>query len=628
MTVALSPIDRVLEKLPDAKRNGSGWIARCPAHDDRNPSLSISEGDDGRVLLHCHAGCSHSEVLKALGLTESDLFVHDNRRNRHHPPPKPPQIPSPQEPKPKSKLGPIVATYDYHDATGSLAFQVTRHDPKTFLQRIPNGGGGWIWKSHPQPRPIYRLPHVNTVSAGAFVFVVEGEKDTDRLANEGLVATTIAGGAEKAHTADLMPLHGRDVVILPDNDDAGRDHARQLTGLLDGEAASLRVVELEGLPAKGDVSDWLDAGHDAEELVRLAEEAELWAPTTSNDGEQFDPSDAPEPELIELSTITPTSVSWLWPGRIAEGKLTLVAGDPGLGKSFLTIDLASRVSTGTGWPDFPGRRIDAGDVVLLSAEDSPADTIVPRLMAAGADLNRVKLLKGVIRRKGDASLRDEFDLTADLDVLRRALSKCDRPRLVIVDPVSAYLGRTDSHVNAEVRRALAPLGELAEELGVAIVAVSHLNKGSGGNAVYRVTGSLAFTAAARAVFVVTRDDLDHDRRLLLPVKNNLGPDRDGLAYTLRATTTGLPSLAWEAGPVTVSANDALGDARSRSGSAEDDAAAFLREALQDGPLPANEIKAQADQAGHAWGGAVKRAKSAAGVESVREGGQWIWRLKP
>ena len=169
-------------------------------------------------------------------------------------------------------------------------------------------------------------------------------------------------------------------------------------------------------------------------------------------------------------------------------------GDPGLGKSVLSLDLAARVSTGAPWPHAAGRS-DIGDVLILSAEDDPADTIVPRLMAVGADLNRIFILKGV--KKGDQV--QYFSLAEDLLALEAALTS--QTRLIIIDPISAYLGETDSHVNTSVRSVLAPLAELASKTGAAVLAISHLNKGQGA-AIYRVQGSIAFTAAARAVWAV------------------------------------------------------------------------------------------------------------------------------
>lgn len=194
----------------------------------------------------------------------------------------------------------------------------------------------------------------------------------------------------------------------------------------------------------------------------------------------------------------------MWQGRIALGKLTLLAGDPGLGKSLLTIALAAHVTCSTPWPvdrtPCPG-----GKVLLLSAEDDVEDTIRPRLDAAGADPSRVYALEAVFDVNGEGTRRRRMlNLARDIECLDEVLSSGGF-RLVIVDPVSAYLGGVDTHRNADIRVVLAPLAELAARHKVAMVCVSHLTKGAGTSAIYRATGSIAFVAAARAAYVVTRD---------------------------------------------------------------------------------------------------------------------------
>lgn len=167
------------------------------------------------------------------------------------------------------------ATYDYRDETGSLLYQVCRYPRKQFLQGRPNGAGGWVWNLKGVPRVLYRLAEL-LAAPDATIYVAEGEKDADRLAREGLVATTNSGGAGKWRKEYAQALQGRDVVILPDNDDAGRKHGQQVARSLHGVARSVKVVDLPGLPEKGDVSDWLAAGHTVEELKAIVEAAPVW----------------------------------------------------------------------------------------------------------------------------------------------------------------------------------------------------------------------------------------------------------------------------------------------------------------------------------------------------------------
>ena len=352
-----------------------------------------------------------------------------------------------------------------------------------------------------------------------------------------------------------------------------------------------------------------------------------------------DESDAEScgPVVINLADVQPKSVQWLWPGRFALGKLTLLAGDPGLGKSLLTLDMAARVSTGSPWPDAPDVAIDIGGVVLLNAEDDVADTIRPRLDAAGADVQRINLIRAV-RRRPQFDTDDDgqpdpvempFDLRYNLPALASTIEATPDCQLVVIDPITAYLGGIDSHKNAELRGLLAPLSDLASRHRVAVVAVTHLNKNSAGPAIYRSMGSLAFVAAARAVWAVTKDADDPHRRLVLPVKINLAADVLGLAYEIRSAESGETAVvAWEPDPVEVSADEALGSDRGHADDGED-AASWLREALNDGELPAAEVLRQGRANGFTDKATRKAFKSIGGTrrrEGFGPGGIWYWKL--
>ncbi|NUQ46866.1 MAG: hypothetical protein HUU22_12645 [Phycisphaerae bacterium] len=245
------PLQNVLSRLAGVRKCGDGHEARCPGHDDQHASLSVALGDDGRVLLHCHAGCAPVAVCKAMGLRLGDLFPPNNNGDGH---------------------ARIEATYDYRDTAGELVFQVVRYERKQFKQRRPDGNGGWSWKLGRTPRVLYRLPELLAAGPDERVFVVEGEKDADRLASAGLIATCNPGGAGKwKKMSDDSALHGRRVVIIPDKDTAGRDHAADVAMRLQNRAAEIRIVELPG--AGKDASDWFDAGGTVDELLRLVEAA-------------------------------------------------------------------------------------------------------------------------------------------------------------------------------------------------------------------------------------------------------------------------------------------------------------------------------------------------------------------
>ena len=210
---------------------------------------------------------------------------------------------------------------------------------------------------------------------------------------------------------------------------------------------------------------------------------------------------------------------------IATGKLTLIVGDPGLGKTFLTLDISSRVSRGSQFPD--GASCESGEVIFATVEDGAADTIRPRLDLLGADVSRVFHFEGIGGSKGEVQ---PFLLDRHISQLDAALSEHDNVRLVVFDPISGFMGATDSHKNAEVRGTLSPLAKLADKHNVAVVAISHLTK-SQGKSIYRAIGSIAFVAAARAAWAVVEDQHNDRRRLFLPIKNNLA-DATGLAFEI------------------------------------------------------------------------------------------------
>lgn len=478
---------------------------------------------------------------------------------------------------------------------------------------------------------LYELQRVMEV---ARVITCEGERDADTvnswLADLGItdmIATTTPNGAGDVKADYLAPLAGKAMVYPSgDNDKGGRNYLAQCAERLRGQVPDLRILSVP--ESAKDWTDWRERGATAHDFHRLLNDAPMWTP---------DGAKPPEPVRVlyrRASEIAARPISWHWPGRIAKGKVSLIAGNPGLGKSQVTIDMAATTSTGRRWPD--GTTCEIGNVVILSAEDDPSDTIRPRLEAAGADLTRVFLLDAVRDDTGvPGVVPRSFDLTTDLAKLATMLTAIGGASLIIIDPVTAYLGSTDSHKNAEVRALLSPLAELAVEHRAAIVAVSHFNKAANTEALMRVTGSLAFVAAARAAYVVAPDPENEARRLFLPLKNNLGNDRTGLAFTVAATQIASPAgqidtsrVVWEAEPVTTTATEAMrppiqDDERSEL----DDAKAFLQELLKDGPLSSKQIQADTEGAGHTWR-TMRRAQKDLGVVAYKSGMRegWLWRL--
>ncbi len=336
-----------------------------------------------------------------------------------------------------------------------------------------------------------------------------------------------------------------------------------------------------------------------------------------------------QPEEIGklLSGVEPEEVSWLWPSWLALGKLALVDGDPGLGKSAMTLDLAARVSIGETFPD--GAGCEPGGVVLLSAEDGLADTIRPRLDAAGADTSKILALATVPDENGHDRL---LSIPEDLALIEKGIRRVGA-RLVVVDPLMAFLsGDTNSHRDQDVRRALAPLAGLAERTGAAVLVIRHLNKAAANNPLYRGGGSIGIIGAARMAFVVGKDPRDENRRVLASTKNNLAMPAASLMFGLEEAESGSVRVNW-LGQSEVSAKDLLATPQDQEhADARSEAVEFLNEVLADGPVAASQVKEEAEDAGISER-TLARAKKIVGVMSYREGktgergkGQWLWKL--
>ena len=294
--------------------------------------------------------------------------------------------------------------------------------------------------------------------------------------------------------------------------------------------------------------------------------------------------------VITVADVESERVSWLWPGWLPFGKLVSLAGDPGLGKSTVALDLAARISTGDPMPD--GSTIEqARDVLILSAEDSLADVIRPRLEAAGADLGRVHVLPAVRDEEGE--LRPPT-LPDDVSRIEEAAERRE-VGLIIVDPLSAFLGGSiDSHKDHDVRRALAPLSMLAESTGACVLVIRHWGK-SAGKSIYRGLGSIAFIGAARVGVVVAEDpDPEHEgRRVIAVEKSNLAAKPEPLAYHLvSADEHGCARISW-AGPVSYSPDELAAPRADSDRSKTEEAVAFLLNRLEDAPAASKGVKADA-----------------------------------
>ena len=502
-----------------------------------------------------------------------------------------------------------------HPATGEKWIRPMRHTAD---------GMGYEMGEPPAPpngKPLYRLRDL-TINPDAVVIVCEGEKAADALTRIGCVATT-SGGAQSAAAADWSPLAGRRILIWPDFDEPGAQYGRDVAAKLQGIAAEVRIIDVAalGLPPKGDAAEWLQAHPQAK-----ASDVPALSALPVAEGEA--PSGV---ELVCAADLEPQPVSWVWPGWLAAGKLHILAGAPGTGKTTLALAVIAAITSGRPLPD--GHIPKRGRAVIWSGEDDPADTLVPRLLAAGAELSRVQFI-GEVRSKG---ARYPFDPAEDVPLLVERLERDRDVSIILIDPIVSAVA-SDSHKNAEVRRGLAPLVEMAAQVGAALIGVTHYSKGTAGrDPLERVTGSVAFGALARIVWGTVRQpgrDDTNRRMTLARAKSNLGPDGGGFAYEFEQAEPrpGIVTSRIRWGETLEgTARELLAEPQpDGEGGSIDDAVGFLRSLLEDGPMPTKQVQAEATGAGHAWK-TIRYAKDRLGVEARRDGGlgkagRWVWAL--
>jgi hypothetical protein len=479
-----------------------------------------------------------------------------------------------------------AVTHDYRDESGALLFQVVRKPNKVFRQRRPDGRDGWVWNLQGVRLVLYRLPELLAADPAEPVFVVEGEKDVDGLRALGFAATTNPQGPGKWLAEYSVALRGRQVVAIPDNDGAGRSHMEEVARSVYGLGIPVTVLVLPGLPPKGGVSDWIAAGGTGDGLRRLVSETQPWTPARSVIA-------AARACVVTMADVRPERVDWLWPGRIPRGKITLLEGDPGLGKSTVAYDLAARLSSARPMPGL-ATPATAADAIIISHEDGLGDTVRPRLEAAGADLRRVHAVKGF----GLDGTERLPVLPADVPIIE-AIVEQHAAALLIIDPLFAYLGsEIDTFKDHDVRAALVTLAAMAERTRVAVLIVRHLNKRSGGPAIYRGGGSIGIIGLARSGLLVAPDPDDSAGRVLASVKNNLATGIPSMRWRLVPEDNGAARVEW-LGLSSHTAETLLanceGEPEERS--ALDEACAFLKDALAGGEVEVQEVRRRAAQAG-------------------------------
>jgi len=633
---ATDALPRLLERLKRVQPvGGDRWIASCPVpghgqgRGDVHPSLSVARGNGSGPLIKCHAGCATEDVLAAVGLTWSDLLPPRGTRKpaadkASRATAEARRAVSESSDKSGATEKSVVTEYPVRSVAGELIAVHLRTDlaggRKKFWWRLPDGTLG-LGGRPVSSLPLYGSERLRDLAPDEPVVIVEGEKGASALVAAGIPAVgTVTGASGTPGDEALRPLLGRTVYLWPDADEPGRRHMDRIgAALLRLGHRDVRVITWQGAPASGDAADLLALEGGLDEVHALLDEARPFK--AAGQGEE------PVPLFVKSALeIVPKPVSWLWPNRLPLGKLVIIAGEPGRGKSRLALSIAATVSKGGSWPALEGSCVP-GEVLIANFEDDVEDTSIPRLQAEGADLSKIRFFIAVPDPNGPRAL----DLGRDADRIAKYLELYPATRLLIVDPISAILGGIDSHKNAEVRAVLHPLADVARRYNVCVVAITHLSKAGNTRALHRVIGSVAFTAAARVAFLVTRDEDDPEgrRHLFLSMKNNLGEDQAGLSFSTDTVTlsSGIraPRIVW-GGRVTVTADESVAPPDEERG-AINEAVDFLRDLLAEGPVEARQVMTEAKKAGISQRTLI-RAKEKLRVKSGRLGfGPWRWELR-
>lgn len=590
------------------KRSGADQVdATCPAHDDQTPSLSVRyDRTGGKVLVNCHTGCSPDDIVAALGLTWSDLFD-----------PKPEQD--------RARRPEVVATYDYTDEHGEVVFQKLRYFPKDFRVRRPDGRGGWTWRIGDAPRVLYRLPELRAaIAAGRPVLIVEGEKDADRVAEQlGLAATCNYEGAAsdgqrpKWRAGYTEQLRGARVLVVADHDEAGHAHARAVAAALQGVAEQVRVFRPAVDEPKADMTDHLDAGHGLEDLVPLDDEP--------------DSSDVPLRRLkvTKASDIVMRRIRWLWALRIVLGGLTLLAGREGIGKSTVAAWLCAAVTGGELDGELDGK---PRTVVYVNSEDARDYTIVPRLRAAGADLDRVIFVDAVMPGDDGREYESSLVLPGDAQLLADIVIE-HQAALVVLDAATSTIdSRLDGDRDRQMRQGLEAIGrDIGERTGAAVLGIVHFGKRDSSDTGKLILGSIAWSQVARSVLAVALDE-ENGSLVVSRTKGNLGLEPPSLAARIVSER-----VQTDEGDTFVGRVDWLGetdrDARTLLAAVEldqedrterDSAAEWLKDFLTPTPEDAREkvaskdVKKAAREAGFSER-TLARARASLSVKVVSEG---------
>lgn len=480
--------ESIARHLGGASKSGNEWSCKCPAHDDKRASLSITEKQDGKLLVHCHAGCDQAVVvseLKAHGIWPSAK-------------PTPEALPPPVQISIGAGKGQISATYDYVSEDGELLYQAIRYEPKDFRQRRPDGRGGWAWSIKGVQRVLYRLPEVlAAVADGRTVYVCEGEKDVEAARSIGLVATCNAMGADNGTGNKWLPefgeyLRNADVVVVPDQDDPGIRHAEWVISTLQNKSRSVRVVN----PAAGkDLADWIAAGATVAQIEAAAVDAfelEQADPVCNDISKGF--------QFFDVSTLISDikPIDWVIKRFFETDSLGLIFGAPGGGKSFFAVDIACSIATGTPWMS---NDVKQGQVFYIAGEghNGLARRFKAWETARGVTIEAGRIFKsgGAMQALDEESVKEVSDMIAD-----QVIASGEMPGAIVIDTLARNFGAGDENSTEDMSKFIQHVDKwLRQRFKCCVILVHH-----SGHNMERARGSSALKAAVDAEYEISKDE--------------------------------------------------------------------------------------------------------------------------
>ncbi len=527
-----------------------------------------------------------------MGLNEHDLFNDSTANNSH---------------KTETKK-----EYLYRDINGKTVFKKIRYENKKFAQARLDENGKWVFDLKGVKPVLYQLPElIKAISEQQTIFIVEGEKDVETLRIHNKIATCSPFGAGKGNNKwnneYAMHLANSNAVIISDNDDIGKEFARKIADSLVGVAKSVKLIDLTkilpSLQEHGDITDMVnimgkEAINELDKLIAITDEYSLQNKSEENTG----------CGLIKMSSVEPQDIQWLWKPYIPLGKITLMRGDPGQGKTTVSLTLASIVSNGWAFPTDSGFvSTEPGNVLYISAEDGLADTIAPRLIKARANLEMVFSYK-----------ENSTEQLSFMNPKFENLIKESKAKLVIVDPIQGYLGsNVDGHKANEVRPVMSHIGALAEKYNCAIVLIEHMSKNIGTKGLYRGLGSIDTTAAARSVLLVGSNPEDETDKGISQIKSNLAKPGKVIGFSISDER----GLEWKK-DTTLTTEKLLGLTsvqEDKQDNALEEAKEFLEDVLADNKQSSKDIHAMAVQYGISKA-TLKRAKEALNIDCKERDG--------